>query len=178
MKLTRTYLIAIALLSLAACTPKQAVQPEAETTAVPSPAAEPAAQTSAVAAPATGAADPMAALNEPGSLLAQRVVYFDFDKSELRSDMLDMLRAHAQFLVQHPSVKVRLEGHADERGTREYNIGLGDRRAQAVRRVLLFQGVESAQLAPVSYGEERPAADGHDDSAWSKNRRVELVYSK
>ena len=172
---TRQFAFAIAALSLAACTPKQAVQPEAEAAvAVPSPAAE-SAETAPLAAPA---ADAMSALDAPGSLLAQRVVYFDFDKSEIRPDMLEMLKAHAAFLVQNPSMKVRLEGHADERGTREYNIGLGDRRAQAVRRVLLFQGVESAQLQPVSYGEERPAADGHDDSAWSKNRRVELVYSK
>ena len=170
---------AIAALSLAACTPKQAVQPDAEAVvAVPSPAAASSTDTTALAAPAPVTADAMAALDAPGSLLAQRIVYFDFDKSEIRPDMLEMLKAHAQFLVQNPGVKVRLEGHADERGTREYNIGLGDRRAQAVRRVLLFQGVESAQLQPVSYGEERPAADGHDDSAWSKNRRVEMVYSK
>lgn len=175
----RYLVLAIAALSLAACTPKQAVQPEAEAAvAVPSPAAADSAQTEPLAAPTGVAGDPMAALDAPGSLLAQRVVYFDFDKSEIRADMLEMLKAHAQFLVQNPGVKVRLEGHADERGTREYNIGLGDRRAQAVRRVLLFQGVESAQLQPVSYGEERPAADGHDDSAWSKNRRVEMVYSR
>src|SRR5688572_27899250 len=123
----RQFAFAIAALSIVACTPKQAVQPEAETAvAVPSPASE-SAQTAPLAAPS---ADAMSALDAPGSLLAQRVVYFDFDKSEIRPDMLEMLKAHAQFLVQNPSMKVRLEGHADERGTREYNIGLGDRRAQ------------------------------------------------
>jgi peptidoglycan-associated lipoprotein len=177
----RVILLALAALSLAACAPKGAVKPEAEAAevAVPSPSAEAAAasaQASALPGVPAPLADPMAALDAPGSLLAQRIVYFDFDRSEIRSDMLEMLKAHAAFLIQHPAIKVRLEGHADERGTREYNIGLGDRRAQAVRRVLLFQGVESAQLQPVSYGEERPVADGHDDAAWSKNRRVELVY--
>jgi peptidoglycan-associated lipoprotein len=80
--------------------------------------------------------------------------------------------------VLNPTVKVRLEGHCDERGTREYNIGLGDRRGQAVRRLLMFQGVPAGQIVTVSYGEERPAADGHDEAAWSQNRRVELVYSR
>jgi peptidoglycan-associated lipoprotein len=179
MKSKSSLAIALVALTLTACTPKQTVQPDAEAAvAVPSPAAASSAATTPLAAPAAPAADAMAALDAPGSLLAQRIVYFDFDKSEIRADMLEMLKAHAQFLVQNPGMKVRLEGHADERGTREYNIGLGDRRAQAVRRVLLFQGVESSQLQPVSYGEERPAVDGHDDKAWAKNRRVELVYNK
>ena len=183
MTFTRFLPVAIAALTLSACAPKGAVQPDAEAAAVavPSPSAQAAAasaQASALPGVPAPLADPIAALDAPGSLLAQRIVSFDFDRSEIRGDMLEMLKAHAAFLIQHPSIKVRLEGHADERGTREYNIGLGDRRAQAVRRVLLFQGVESAQLQPVSYGEERPVADGHDDTAWSKNRRVELVYAK
>ena len=180
--LSKASILAIAALTLSACTPKGAVQPDAAeaTVAVPSPSAVAAtpAQTSALAAPTMSAAEAQAALEAQSGLLAKRIVYFDFDRSEIRSDMLEMLKAHANFLVQNPGYKARLEGHADERGTREYNIGLGDRRAQAVRRVLLFQGVESAQLQPVSYGEERPVAAGHDDSAWSQNRRVELVYSK
>ncbi len=181
--LFKASILALATLTLLACTPKGAVQPDAAaaTVAVPSPSATAAAtpvQTSALAAPTMSAAEAQAALDAQSGLLAKRIVYFDFDRSEIRADMLEMLTAHAQFLVQNPGYKARLEGHADERGTREYNIGLGDRRAQAVRRVLLFQGVESAQLQPVSYGEERPVVAGHDDSAWAQNRRVELVYSK
>ncbi len=87
-----------------------------------------------------------------------------------------MLETHAHYLLDNPAVIVRLEGHADERGSREYNIGLGDRRAQAVRRVLLFQGVADNQVSTVSYGEERAVAMGHDEQAWARNRRVELVY--
>ncbi|MGD8378199.1 MAG: peptidoglycan-associated lipoprotein Pal [Gammaproteobacteria bacterium] len=117
-------------------------------------------------------------LDNPDSPLAQRVIYFAFDKSDIQPDYLDLLSKHAQYLIDHPDVKVRLEGHTDERGSREYNIALGDRRAQAVRRFLLFQGVRSDQITTVSYGEERPADPGHNEQAWAKNRRVELVYLK
>ena len=87
-----------------------------------------------------------------------------------------MLRAHGAFLADNGGRAVRLEGHADERGSREYNIGLGEQRAQAVRRVLMLQGASGDQLATVSYGEERPAALGGDENSYSLNRRVELVY--
>ncbi len=109
-------------------------------------------------------------------LLKQLVVYFDFDTSDIRSDFNAMLAAHGQYLAANPNAQVRLEGHADERGSREYNIGLGERRAQAVRRILLLQGASADQLSTVSYGEERPAAFGSDEEAYRLNRRVELVY--
>jgi len=88
-----------------------------------------------------------------------------------------MLKAHARQLQQNPNLRVRLEGHADERGSREYNIALGERRAQAVRQVLQLQGASSTQLSTVSYGEERPKSLGHDETSWAQNRRVELVYA-
>ena len=113
-----------------------------------------------------------------GELLSKRVVYFDFDKSDIRADSQTVVAAHAVFLAKNPSQKVRLEGHADERGSREYNIGLGERRAQAVRRALLLQGVAEVQLSTVSYGEERPAVAGSDEQAYALNRRVEIVYLK
>ena len=109
-------------------------------------------------------------------LLATRVVYFDFDSSEIKGAGTDIVAAHAKYLAAHSGTRVRLEGHTDERGSREYNIGLGERRAQAVRRALLLQGATDAQISTVSYGEERPAVSGHDEAAWSKNRRVEIVY--
>jgi len=108
--------------------------------------------------------------------LAQRVIYFDFDNADIRAEYRDVIAAHAQYLATSPTMKVRLEGHADERGSREYNIGLGERRAQAVRRALMLQGTGDGQLVTVSYGEERPAVTGSDEGAWAKNRRVELVY--
>ena len=109
-------------------------------------------------------------------LLAKRTVYFDFDSSEIKGEGTDIVAAHAKYLAANSSTRVRLEGHTDERGSREYNIGLGERRAQAVRRALLLQGAADAQISTVSYGEERPAVPGHDEAAWAKNRRVEIVY--
>lgn len=108
--------------------------------------------------------------------LEQRVIYFDFDNADIRAEYREVVTAHAQYLATSPNMKVRLEGHADERGSREYNIGLGERRAQAVRRALMLQGSGDGQLVTVSYGEERPAVTGSDETAWAKNRRVELVY--
>lgn len=109
-------------------------------------------------------------------LLAKRTVYFDFDSSEIRGEGTDIVAAHAKYLAANTSTRVRLEGHTDERGSREYNIGLGERRAQAVRRALLLQGATDKQISTVSYGEERPAVPGHDEPAWAKNRRVEIIY--
>lgn len=115
-------------------------------------------------------------LNDPNSPLSQRVIYFAFDSSEVAEQDRALIAAHAAFLAANAQVKVSVEGHGDERGSREYNVGLGDHRAQSVRRMLEFQGVSPAQLSTVSYGEEKPAVAGHDESAWSLNRRVELVY--
>jgi peptidoglycan-associated lipoprotein len=107
---------------------------------------------------------------------ARAVIYFDFDKSEIKPEFADIITSNARNLTGHPNLKLRLEGNTDERGTREYNIGLGERRAQAVRRALMLQGVAETQISTVSFGAERPAAEGDDESAWAKNRRVELVY--
>jgi peptidoglycan-associated lipoprotein len=109
-------------------------------------------------------------------LVRQLVVYFDYDEAEILPEFNALLAAHGRNLSQNPNMQVRLEGHADERGSREYNIGLGERRAQAVRRVLMLQGAGGQQLTTVSYGEERPAASGSEDESWRLNRRVELVY--
>ena len=110
-------------------------------------------------------------------VLAKRVIYFDFDKSEIKPEFADLVSAHARNLTSHPNLKLKLEGNTDERGTREYNIGLGERRAQAVRRALMLQGVAESQLTTVSFGAEMPAAEGDDEAAWAQNRRVELVYA-
>jgi peptidoglycan-associated lipoprotein len=108
--------------------------------------------------------------------LSRKVIYFDFDKSEIKPEFADIVTTAAHNLTNNPSLKMKLEGNTDNRGTREYNIGLGERRAQAVRRALLLQGVAESQVTTVSFGAERPAAEGDDESAWSKNRRVEVVY--
>ncbi len=106
------------------------------------------------------------------------VIYFDFDRSDIRPEYASLINSHAKFLAGSSGVKIRVEGHTDERGSREYNIALAERRAQAVRRALMLQGAGDAQLTTVSYGEERPSTAGSDESAYEKNRRVELVYGR
>ena len=108
--------------------------------------------------------------------LSTLVIYFDFDQSDIRSEYNAVLAAHGEYLAANAGALLRLEGHADERGSREYNIGLGERRAQAVRRALLLQGAAAGQLTTVSYGEERAAVFGSDEEAYGLNRRVELAY--
>lgn len=115
-------------------------------------------------------------LDNPNSLLSTKTIYFEFDQSSIRSEFIDVLRAHAAYLNTNSSARVRIEGHADERGSREYNIGLGERRANAVRSFLEAEGVSSAQIDSISYGEERPVALGSDEIAWAENRRAVLVY--
>jgi peptidoglycan-associated lipoprotein len=115
-------------------------------------------------------------LRSEQGLLSELIVYFDFDRSEVPTQYNQLLEAHGRYLASNPNAQVRLEGHADERGSREYNIGLGERRAQAVRRVLMLQGASASQLSTVSYGEERPAALGSDEESYRLNRRVEIVY--
>ena len=124
-----------------------------------------------------GAMTAMEQLNRTDGELADRTIYFEYDSAKLTSESIAILETHGNFIAGNGEVKVRLEGHGDERGSREYNIALGDRRAQSVRRVLLFQGASSDQVETVSYGEEKPMEMGHDDAAWSKNRRVELIYT-
>ncbi len=117
-------------------------------------------------------------LDDPNSLLAKRVVYFDFDQTDIKSDFLAIVQAHAEYLANNSSVQVTLEGHADERGTREYNIALGELRANAVQRMLALQGASASQVRVISYGEERPAALGHDEDSLALNRRVEFIYNR
>ncbi|WP_322527411.1 peptidoglycan-associated lipoprotein Pal [Salinicola sp. LHM] len=103
-------------------------------------------------------------------------IYFAFDSEEIRPEFESVLRGHAQYMMANPDTNVTLQGYADERGTREYNLGLGERRAQAVERYLTVQGVSPSQIQIVSYGEERPAVQGHTEEAYAKNRRVVFSY--
>jgi peptidoglycan-associated lipoprotein len=143
--------------------------------AMTAPATRPAAAdaTPMAEAKAEPAVDP---LNDPNSMLAERTVYFDYDSYTVGNEGMNMIKAHAEYLANKPDMVFTLEGHADERGTREYNIALGERRADAVRRILMANGVSSAQINVISYGEERPAKRGHDESAWRYNRRAYFAY--
>lgn len=119
---------------------------------------------------------PRTAIDNPESALSDRTIYFEFDASTVQDEYMDIIQRHAAYLAQYPNIEVRVEGHADERGSREYNIGLGARRSDSVSRLLQVNGASNTQIETVSYGEEVPAVEGHNESAWSKNRRVELVY--
>jgi peptidoglycan-associated lipoprotein len=114
---------------------------------------------------------------ETNPCLRQRVVYFDFDRSEIKPEFQQIMACHGKYLTDRPSAMVTLEGHADERGTREYNLGLGERRGNAVSGALQANGGSAGQLNVVSYGEERPTCTDSEEGCWSRNRRVEIVYT-
>lgn len=114
--------------------------------------------------------------NDPNNPLSKRTVYFMLDSSEIMPDFIPVIAAHAQYLVANPGQRITLEGNGDERGSREYNIALGEQRAKSVANMMKLKGVSESQLVIVSYGEEKPVAFGNDEAAWEQNRRVELVY--
>ena len=113
---------------------------------------------------------------DPSNPLYQRTIYFDYDTAEIKPEYLPVLRTHARYLGTNTGVKATLEGNTDERGTREYNLALGDQRAESVRRLMIADGVPQNQLSTLSYGEERPANPGHSEQAWRLNRRVVIQY--
>jgi len=163
---TRLLLAAAICASMAACTKKTVpVAPEAPST--PPPAAT---------APATDGKFTPDDL-ENNACLRQRVVYFDYDQADIRSEFAEQMSCHAKYLRDRPSARITLEGHADERGSREYNVGLGERRGNAVNSALVGNGGSASQLSVVSYGEERPSCNDSSEDCWGKNRRVEIVYT-
>ena len=115
-------------------------------------------------------------LTNPASPLSQRRILFDFDSAAIRDEYRGLLESHAKFLKQERSAKVILQGHADERGSREYNLALGQRRAESVYKAMSLLGVPDTQMEAVSLGEEKPVAEGHDEEAWKQNRRAEMLY--
>lgn len=118
------------------------------------------------------------ALDDPASPLSTRVIYFEFDSSEIKPEYQQLLQTHGQYLAAHPEARLAIEGHTDERGTREYNLALGERRADAVKRVLVLDGALAEQVESVSFGEEKPVYTGSDDAGMTENRRAELNYTR
>ena len=117
-------------------------------------------------------------LNDPNSPLAKRSIYFDFDSYAVRDDYQPLLQQHSQYLKSHPERHVLIQGNTDERGTSEYNLALGQKRAEAVRRAMSLLGVADTQMEAVSLGKEKPQATGHDEASWAQNRRADLVYQQ
>lgn len=115
-------------------------------------------------------------LTDPQSVLSKRSVYFDLDKYEVKGEYKDLVAAHAKFLTNNRQFKMLIQGNTDERGSHEYNLSLGQKRADAVKKSLLLLGAKEDQVESVSLGEEKPKAEGHDEAAWSKNRRADMLY--
>ena len=161
--------LAAAVLSLAACA-KDAQRPADDAATGDSGATT----TTPYTGPSAGSTD-VTSGSSSAAMPTGRTVYFAFDSSELSGEGQAVVEGWAAYLAANTSARVRLEGHCDERGTREYNVGLGERRANAVLQALTSRGVSARQLSVTSYGEERPVAAGHDEAAWQQNRRVEII---
>lgn len=117
-----------------------------------------------------------ALLRDPASTLSKRVIYFDFDSDAIREEFRPLIEAHAGFLKENGGARIILQGHTDERGSRDYNLALGQRRAESVRQALNLMGVQAEQVETVSLGEEKPIQEGHEEAAWQQNRRAEIHY--
>lgn len=115
-------------------------------------------------------------LKDPSNILSKRSIYFDYDKDEVKPEYRALVEAHTKYLQAHPDAKVFLQGNTDERGTREYNLSLGQRRAVAVKKVLNVLGVADKQIETVSFGEEKAKANCNDDACWKDDRRVDIAY--
>jgi peptidoglycan-associated lipoprotein len=165
----RFVIVSLAALTFAGCTstpdgPEQAAAP-IET------------RVSMVTAGSVEGRDLPAELRDPKNLLSQRSIYFDYNSFEVKREYQELVSAHARFLVANRRFKILIQGHTDERGSREYNLALGQKRADAVRRVLTVLGVREDQIEAVSLGEEKPKNEGHDELAWAENRRGDILYT-
>jgi peptidoglycan-associated lipoprotein len=181
MKKSLLSLVVLGLLTGCASTTPAKVdtaQADAARTAAEKAAADQAAAAAAAAEAQAHAQAPVTvnSLNDPNSLLAQRSVYFAFNQSNVTSEYTPMLQAHAAYLVSHTHATVQLQGNTDDRGSAEYNLALGQRRADAVHKALSLLNVPEAQMSTISYGKEKPMATGNDEAAWAKNRRTDIVY--
>ena len=174
MKIALRLLLALAVaLAVSAC--RKDTTPE-ETDTTPAPVEQPD-PVDTQAAPDPRDYSDARNFDNPESLLSKRVIYFDFDKSEVKAEYRSIVAAHAAYVASSSSARVTLESHADERGTREYNLGLGERRGNAVKGLLSAGGARGSQQDVVSYGEERPVCRVSNEDCWWKNRRVEIVYT-
>jgi peptidoglycan-associated lipoprotein len=168
----------VVLSLLAACASEQKKE-EAAPAVAPAPARAPA------AAPAPSARQPTqpapvagTPLNDPKNILFKRSVFYDYDQYSIKTDYRSLVEAHARYLRDNPGANITIEGNCDERGSREYNLALGQRRAEGVKSMLKVLGVPERQVETVSFGEEKPKAGGHEEQSWSQNRRSDIVYRR
>ena len=170
-KLTMSVLLISMLSACASDKPAEvASTPAAPVAAAPAPVAQ-TAQTAQTAAPIS-----TDSLDDANSILAKRSAFFDFDQSAVKDADKPMVQAHGQYLASKADRKVVVEGNADERGSSEYNLALGNRRADSVKKMLVVSGAKAGQISTASFGEEKPRATGHNEAAWTQNRRADIVY--
>ena len=176
-RITSAALLTAAALLMAACatTPLEEPAPPPPAAVEPPPPPPPAPEPKPVERPAP-APQPIDPLQDPSSPLAKRAVYFDFDQFVIKPEFTVTVEAHGRYLAGNPARRVTIEGNADERGSREYNLALGQKRAEAVKSRLTLLGATDTQVDTISYGEERPRASGHDETSWAENRRADIVY--
>ena len=171
-------ILTLAVLStlVAACssTPTTTDVPVSDRTAAKPPTSTVPSSSTTPSTTASIAANP---LKDPSNILSKRSVYFDFDSNAVKDEYRGLVQAHSKFMSDKRDTKIRIEGNCDERGSREYNLALGQRRAESVKKVMAVLGVADARVETVSYGEEKPAAPGHDESAWAQNRRADIKYA-
>ena len=173
----------IAAIAGCASTPEETTTTDpAATTTTPSTGATPGATTqglggSGVTGSAAGGGIPSSALKDPRNILSKRNIYFDYDQFTVKDEFRPLVEAHAKYLQANRSARAILQGHTDERGTREYNIALGQKRADAVKNMMLLYGAQEIQIETVSFGKEKPRREGHDEPSWAENRRVDIVHS-
>lgn len=180
MKRILTAVLATAI--LAACSSTSTKEQDAATVedrggaTAPQPPTKP----PAASGPTTTPLDPKGVssnpLKDPSNVLSKRSIYFELDSNIVKEEFKPLVAAHARYLQQNPAQKITVQGNADERGSREYNLALGQRRADAVKQMMLLLGAKSEQIETVSFGEEKPKATGHDEASWSENRRADLAY--
>ncbi|MCM2327124.1 MAG: peptidoglycan-associated lipoprotein Pal [Lysobacter sp.] len=171
-------LLSIAMATLVAACGSQEVKkdvPVADRTAPTTQPTQP--STTTTTSPATQPAITANPLTDPKNVLSKRSVYFDFDSNAVKDEYRGLIQAHAKYMVDKRDTRIRVEGHCDERGSREYNLALGQRRAEAVKKVMTVLGVQDGRIETVSFGEEKPAATGHDEAAWARNRRGDIKYA-
>jgi peptidoglycan-associated lipoprotein len=173
------FTLAAASLLIAACASNT---PPADTGAAPASASgTPATSTGSVATknqPGQRAASQAGAQPTPKGVPSQRSVYYDFDRSDIKPEFRPAIEAHARYLRENADARVTIEGNGDERGSREYNLALGQKRAEAVQRMMRLSGAKDGQIEAVSFGEEKPKALGHDEASWAENRRSDVVYQR
>jgi peptidoglycan-associated lipoprotein len=180
----RAILIVCALALVTGCQTTPTDQQAAPAVEERKPGAKPGAEAQPVERPkiaavdvTAGRVDAAAALKDPANILSKRSIYYDYDKFDVKDEYRGLVEAHAKYLRENPKARMLIQGNTDERGSREYNVSLGQRRSDGVKRMLILLGARDDQIESVSLGEEKPQAGGHDEGAWSKNRRSDILYS-